>query len=111
MRLHSKPLGIPKRSPSRFYKLTDSAVVKLRVVCLPERLVPGTASASSCALTPEPSGRIMGSPFQGGLMRRSSEPRKTVSLCESVLHQLNLYALAASAAGVGMFALAQASEA
>jgi len=44
-------------------------------------------------------------------MRRSSEPRKTDSLCESVLHQLNLYALAASAAGVGMFALAQASEA
>jgi hypothetical protein len=43
-------------------------------------------------------------------MARSSRSRKPARLCESVLHQLNLYALAAGAAGVGMLALAQPAE-
>jgi hypothetical protein len=42
-------------------------------------------------------------------MRRS--PRKTVDLSESVHKQLNMYALAAGAAGVSLLALAQPSEA
>jgi hypothetical protein len=45
-------------------------------------------------------------------MKCSSGPRNTVSnLPETVHQQLNMYALAASAAGVGMLALAQPSEA
>jgi len=44
-------------------------------------------------------------------MRRSSGPRKTANLSESVGQQLNMYALAASAAGVGLLALASPSEA
>lgn len=40
-------------------------------------------------------------------MTRSSGTRKTASLSDSVQHQLNMYALAASAAGVGMLALVQ----
>jgi hypothetical protein len=44
-------------------------------------------------------------------MNRSSGLRKTAHLSESVRHQLNMYALAASAAGVGVVALAQPSEA
>jgi hypothetical protein len=45
-------------------------------------------------------------------MKRSSGPRKTASnLSESVHQQLNMYAIAAGAAGVGVFALAQPSEA
>src|SRR5580692_11533978 len=44
-------------------------------------------------------------------MKRSFRPRKTAHLSDSVLHQLNLYALAASAAGVGVLALAQSAEA
>jgi hypothetical protein len=44
-------------------------------------------------------------------MKRSSRPRRTASLSESIHHQLNMYALAASAAGVGALALAQPSEA
>lgn len=44
-------------------------------------------------------------------MKRSSRPRKTASLFESVQQQLNMYALAAGAAGVGMLALAQPAEA
>jgi hypothetical protein len=43
-------------------------------------------------------------------MQRSSRPRKTAKLSESVRQQLNLYALAASATGVGMLALAQSAE-
>jgi hypothetical protein len=46
-----------------------------------------------------------------GLMKRSSGPRKTANLPESVHGQLNVYALAASAAGVGILALAQSAEA
>jgi hypothetical protein len=44
-------------------------------------------------------------------MQRSSGPRKTANLSESLHHQLNMYALAASAAGVGVLALTQAAEA
>jgi hypothetical protein len=44
-------------------------------------------------------------------MKRSSGPRKTANLSESVHQQLNMYALAASAAGVGILALAQPSQA
>src|ERR1700678_1350243 len=45
-------------------------------------------------------------------MNRSSGPRKTASnLSESMHQQLSTYALAASAAGVGILALAQPAEA
>lgn len=44
-------------------------------------------------------------------MKRSSGPRKTANLSESVHRQLNAYALAATAGGVGLLALAQPSEA
>jgi hypothetical protein len=46
-----------------------------------------------------------------GPMKRRSGPRKTANLSDSIHHQLNMYALAASAAGVGMLALAQPAEA
>jgi hypothetical protein len=39
-------------------------------------------------------------------MKRSSGPRKTANLPESIHYQLNMYAIAAGAAGVGMLALA-----
>jgi hypothetical protein len=44
-------------------------------------------------------------------MRRSSGPRKMSSLSDSIHQQLNLYALAAGAAGVSLLAFAQPSEA
>ncbi len=44
-------------------------------------------------------------------MKRSLRPRKTANLPESVHHQLNMYALAASAAGVGVLALTTPAEA
>jgi hypothetical protein len=45
-------------------------------------------------------------------MKRSSGPRKTASdLSESVHQQINMYAIAAAAAGVGVLAFAQPSEA
>ena len=44
-------------------------------------------------------------------MKRSSGPRKTVNLSESIHQRLNMYALAASAAGVGVLTLAQSTEA
>jgi hypothetical protein len=44
-------------------------------------------------------------------MNRPSGPRKTANLSQSTNHQLHMYALAASAAGVGILALAQAAEA
>jgi hypothetical protein len=44
-------------------------------------------------------------------MKRSSRPRKTANLSESVHQQLNMYAIAAGAAGVGVLALAQPAEA
>ncbi len=44
-------------------------------------------------------------------MKQSVRPRETANLSDSILRQLNLYALAASAAGVGVLALAQSAEA
>jgi hypothetical protein len=44
-------------------------------------------------------------------MKRSPRPRKTATLSESVHHQLNMYAFAASAAALGVLAVAQAAEA
>jgi hypothetical protein len=44
-------------------------------------------------------------------MKRSSRPRTTVELSKSFQQQLNTYALAASAAGVGVLSLAQAANA
>jgi len=45
------------------------------------------------------------------MKRTSRRPRKTVVLSDSTRRQLNTYALAASAAGVGILALAQPAEA
>jgi len=44
-------------------------------------------------------------------MKRSAPPRETAKLSDSIHHQLNMYASAASAAGVGLLALAQSVEA
>jgi hypothetical protein len=44
-------------------------------------------------------------------MKRSNGPRKTVNLSKSLHRQLNSYALAASAAGVGVLGLTQFSDA
>src|SRR5271170_5851327 len=44
----------------------------------------------------------MSSPSKEALRKRSSGPRKTAKFPELLHHQLNMYALAASAAGVGM---------
>jgi hypothetical protein len=44
-------------------------------------------------------------------MKRSSRPLKTAELPRSLHQQLNSYALAASAAGVGVLVLAQPAEA
>ena len=44
-------------------------------------------------------------------MKRAPRPRRTANLSESIHHQLNMYAIAASAAGVGVLALAQNAEA
>ena len=44
-------------------------------------------------------------------MSRPSGPRKTANLSQSTNHQLRMYALAASAAGVGILTLAQVAEA
>jgi len=44
-------------------------------------------------------------------MTRPSRPRTTTDLSDSTHQQLNMYAVAAAAAGVGMLALAQPSEA
>ena len=49
--------------------------------------------------------------FGGRPMTRSSRPRRAANLSDSVQHKLNMYALAASAAGVGALALAQPAEA
>jgi hypothetical protein len=42
---------------------------------------------------------------------KQSRPRSTVNLSHSLHHQLNMYAITARAAGVGILALAQSSEA
>ncbi|HSZ03356.1 MAG TPA: hypothetical protein VK788_27930 [Terriglobales bacterium] len=44
-------------------------------------------------------------------MKRSSPPRATAELSDSLHHRLNSYALAASAAGVGVLAVAQPADA
>jgi hypothetical protein len=44
-------------------------------------------------------------------VKRLPQSRKPANLSESVLHHLNMYALAAGAAGAGMFALAQPAHA
>ena len=44
-------------------------------------------------------------------MKRSPRSRKPANLSESIHQQLNMYALAAGAAGVSVLALAQPSEA
>lgn len=44
-------------------------------------------------------------------MKRSSGPRRTADLSESIHRQLNMYALAASAAGVSLLALARTADA
>jgi hypothetical protein len=44
-------------------------------------------------------------------MKRTSGPRKSANLSESTQRQLNMYALAAGAAGVGILTLAQGAEA
>jgi hypothetical protein len=44
-------------------------------------------------------------------MKRSSRPRTTAALSKSLNHQLNTYALAAGAAGIGLLALAPPAEA
>jgi hypothetical protein len=44
-------------------------------------------------------------------MKRSSGPRKTANLSESVHQRLNMYAMSAAAAGVGLLALMQAAQA
>ncbi len=44
-------------------------------------------------------------------MKRAPGPRKTANLADSVHRQVNMYALAASAAGVGMLALVPPAEA
>jgi hypothetical protein len=44
-------------------------------------------------------------------VNRSNQPSKTANLSKSLSHQLNMYALTASAAGVGLLALALPSEA
>jgi hypothetical protein len=62
-------------------------------------------------LTVDNAGRKISVLLKGSLMKRSFRPRKTANLPDSVVHRLNLYALAASAAGVGVLALAQSAEA
>jgi hypothetical protein len=44
-------------------------------------------------------------------MKHPSQPRTTADLRQSIIRQLNMYGLAASAAGVGILALAPASQA
>jgi hypothetical protein len=48
---------------------------------------------------------------EGGTMKQSPQSRKPANLSGSVRKQLNSYALAASAAGVGLLALTQPADA
>ena len=43
-------------------------------------------------------------------MKRLPGPRRTADLSDSIHHRLNMYALAASAAGAGMLALTPPAE-
>src|SRR5215831_11871763 len=49
--------------------------------------------------------------WDGGFMKRSSRPCVAVELSKPLTHQLNMYALAAGASGVGLLALAPPAEA
>ena len=60
-------------------------------------------------LTPSSLSRIMSGHQWKDSMKHSARPSQDLS--ESTCHHLNMYALAASAAGVGMLALSQPSEA
>jgi len=62
-------------------------------------------------LTGESEGTKISVPLKGSLMKRYFRPRKTASFSDPVRHQLNMYVLAASAAGVGVLALAQSAQA
>jgi hypothetical protein len=62
-------------------------------------------------VTIDNAGRIIFANRLGGFMSRTSGPRKTANLSKSTNRQLNMYALAAGAAGVSMLALARPAEA
>jgi hypothetical protein len=47
---------------------------------------------------------------RGGFMKKPFAPRKTTNLSESIHQQLNMYAFAATAAGVGVLALAKPAQ-
>src|ERR1700688_3093194 len=64
-----------------------------------------------CKVDCLPEGKDNGLLFQGRLMKSSARLRKTANLSKSTNHQLHKYALAASAAGVGILALVQPAEA
>jgi hypothetical protein len=70
-----------------------------------------TVNNSWALLDSDLSGRDNECAFREALMRPSSRPRKIANLSESVHQHLNMYALAAGAAGVGLAALAQPCEA
>jgi hypothetical protein len=53
----------------------------------------------------------MDRPYKGGIVTHSSSPRKTAKLSDTLHKRVNMYALASSAAGVGVLALAQTAEA
>jgi hypothetical protein len=72
-------------------------------------VIAGSQQLRNRGLTPGPNRPIMDR-FRKDLMH-SSRPRKVTSLSDSTARQLNTYALAASAAGVGVLALTQPAEA
>jgi len=53
----------------------------------------------------------MKQPLEEDFTTRSPRPRRAASISDSLQRQLNMYALAAGAAGVGVLAVAQAAEA
>jgi hypothetical protein len=76
-------------------------------------LTPGQKHANACkilltSVTPKVT---FLHPFEEAVMKHSSGPRKTANLSESVHHQLDMYALAASTTGVSLLALAQPAAA
>ena len=62
-------------------------------------------------LTADPERADNGALFEEVLVKRSSGPRKTAKLSDSVNQHLNLYALVAGAAGVSLLSLTQPAEA
>lgn len=71
--------------------------------------IAGSQQLRSRRLTPGPSRRIMSRLRKDSM--HSSQPRKVTNLSDSTTRQLRTYALAASAAGVGVLALTQPVEA